>query len=267
MLDLSHDSKPTFRTRNVRESHFQNLHRCRLLDLETTETELRPIGLWYGFRWSLSSLKSFLELDTLNLSLAKGLVDDDLREFLHPSSGASLATTIPSQLLTFTRESPRTLPRCPLHAHLRMFCPMGLWRSFRWSPPSLRSFLQLDTLNLSLLTVRMVEDDSREFLYPLQRLTKLRLANLDDALTGAVLRGFSSGTLIPSAASIAFPRGNSIEELVSLLEERLMASRVTGSGISPFTFVSCCCTSPTDPAVVLRLEVLKAAGIQVEFRD
>ncbi|KAF8869742.1 hypothetical protein BD779DRAFT_654957 [Infundibulicybe gibba] len=66
---------------------FQNLHRCRLLDLETTETELRPIGLWYGFQWSLSSLKSFLELDTLNLSLAKGLVDDDLREFLHPSSG------------------------------------------------------------------------------------------------------------------------------------------------------------------------------------
>ncbi|KAF8881554.1 hypothetical protein BD779DRAFT_1788184 [Infundibulicybe gibba] len=171
---------------------------------------------------------------------------------------------LPSLLgLSLALTNHHTLFLTALHLpNLRVFYPIGRWYSFRWSPSSLKSFLRLD--RLSLFQIRpMLEDDLLELLRPLPWLTKLHLSR-SDLPTSAILQGFGSGVLIPSVTSIFFGP-ISIEELISTLEDRFMASRAAGTGISMFNFVSSTCVRPSDPGLVPRLEALEAAGMQVEF--
>ncbi|KAF8872629.1 hypothetical protein BD779DRAFT_1572150 [Infundibulicybe gibba] len=144
---------------------------------------------------------------------------------------------------------------------LRTFCPTGKWDGFRWSSSSLKSFLRLDTLNLAL--VKLMENDLWEFLRPFRWLTTLHLP-MTGLLASTTLQGLGSGMLIPSVTSINFGQEN-IEGLISLLEERLIASRAAGSEISMFTLVSPGCVRPIGPAVILRLEALEAAGVRLKF--
>ncbi|KAF8872632.1 hypothetical protein BD779DRAFT_1572158 [Infundibulicybe gibba] len=113
--------------------------------------------------------------------------------------------------------------------NLRMFRPLGQWR--------------------------MTDRDLEEFLHPLQHLTKLFISLSNSSLSAPWWQGLSSGTLIPSE----------IEAIILLLENRLVASRAAGGGVTMFTSVHSNSIRPTDLAVVSRLEALEAAGVRVEF--
>ncbi|KAF8869751.1 hypothetical protein BD779DRAFT_1584286 [Infundibulicybe gibba] len=135
--------------------------------------------------------------------------------------------------------------------NLRLFRPLNRWYGFRWPPLPLEPFPQLNELDL-VLARGLTEEDLSRFLHPLQRLTKLSIS--------------LSGTLIPSATSIAFRRVTQIEAIILLLEKRLVASRVAGSGITMFTLVYSDGIRPrANSAVVSRLEALEATGVHVEF--
>ncbi|KAF8869750.1 hypothetical protein BD779DRAFT_1681777 [Infundibulicybe gibba] len=106
--------------------------------------------------------------------------------------------------------------------NLRTFWPVGQMSGFWWSPSSLKSFLRLNTLNLTA-TIGMMNNDLWELLRPLERLTKLCFSQLD-SLPSKIRQELSSGALASSVTSIAF-RQASVEGIISLLEERLVASR------------------------------------------
>ncbi|KAF8872630.1 hypothetical protein BD779DRAFT_1679613 [Infundibulicybe gibba] len=128
--------------------------------------------------------------------------------------------------------------------NLRTFRPMGQWSGFRWPPLFLKSCLWLDTLDLTA-TGDVSDNDLLELLHPLERLTKLCLSVFSSP-SATWRQRLSSGALVPSVTSITFHCIN-IETFIPLVEERLVASRAAGSGITMFTSVSVDVAEPTDP--------------------
>ncbi|KAF8872627.1 hypothetical protein BD779DRAFT_1679610 [Infundibulicybe gibba] len=147
--------------------------------------------------------------------------------------------------------------------NLRVLRPLGRWCGFQWSPSSLKSLPRLDTLDLTMASRNMTDDDLWEFLHPLQGLTDLSfsLLNSPHAIWWQEL---GSGALVPSVTSITSNWTN-IKVIIPLLERRLAASRAAGGGITMFTSVSFDDNRPIDPALVPRLEALEAVGVRVKF--